>query len=330
MRTAECGSQAVMAVKQRDNKQRVDRTVSTMESKPKVLAVDDDPININILMDLLQDEYQVLAAVNGTTGLQAASRTNPDVILLDITMPDMSGHEVLKQLKADPLTKDIPVIFITGLSDAEDEARGLELGASDYVSKPFNPTVTKARIKTQLRLKQQADQLAAYAFMDGLTGIPNRRAFDEKAAEGFDRCARYQMDFGLILLDVDYFKLYNDHYGHTQGDDCLKAVARAVAAGVSVDEGFAARYGGEEFVVVLPGVAGPRCEALAQSLLAKIWETNIEHTASPDAGRVTISLGVAVGLPSGSSTLEHVLKRADEALYESKAGGRNCVSLKRL
>ena len=176
-----------------------------MELKPKVLAVDDDRININILIDLLADEYQVLAAVNGAMGLKAANRTKPDVILLDITMPDMSGHEVLAQLKADPLTKDIPVIFITGLADAEDEAKGLDMGASDYVSKPFNPTVTKARIRTQLRLKQQADQLAAYAFLDGLTGIPNRRSFDEKAAEGFERCARNQMDFGLILLDLDHF-----------------------------------------------------------------------------------------------------------------------------
>ena len=123
-----------------------------MESKPKVLAVDDDPLNINILMDLLQDEYQVLAAVNGTTGLQAASRTNPDVILLDITMPDMSGHEVLKQLKADPLTKDVPVIFITGLTDAEDEARGLEMGArEDAAQQPSagaRRTVSKGRTLT--------------------------------------------------------------------------------------------------------------------------------------------------------------------------------------
>lgn len=300
-----------------------------MELKPKVLAVDDDRININILIDLLADEYQVLAAVNGAMGLKAANRTKPDVILLDITMPDMSGHEVLAQLKADPLTKDIPVIFITGLADAEDEAKGLDMGASDYVSKPFNPTVTKARIRTQLRLKQQADQLAAYAFLDGLTGIPNRRSFDEKAAEGFERCARNQMDFGLILLDLDHFKLYNDHYGHAQGDDCLKAVAQAIAGGVRADDGFAARYGGEEFVVLLPGIAGPRCEAVAQSLRAKIWALNIEHAASSDADRVTSSFGVAVGRPSSSNTIERVLERADEALYESKGGGRNCVSLKR-
>ena len=153
------------------------------ERKPKILAVDDDRLNINMLIGLLQDEYEVLAAINGTMGLKAAERTNPDLILLDITMPDMNGYEVLAELKADPLTKDIPVIFITGLTDAEDEAKGLDMGASDYVSKPFNATVVKARIRTQLRLKQQADQLAAYAFMDGLTGIPNRRSFDDKAAE---------------------------------------------------------------------------------------------------------------------------------------------------
>ena len=174
------------------------------ERKPKILAVDDDRLNINMLIGLLQDEYEILAAINGTMGLKAAGRTNPDLILLDITMPDMNGYEVLAELKADPLTKDIPVIFITGLTDAEDEAKGLDMGASDYVSKPFNATVVKARIRTQLRLKQQADQLAAYAFMDGLTGIPNRRSFDDKAAEEFERCLRNQTDFGLILLDVDH------------------------------------------------------------------------------------------------------------------------------
>ena len=124
------------------------------ERKPKILAVDDDRLNINMLIGLLQDEYDVLSAINGTMGLKAAGRTNPDLILLDITMPDMNGYEVLAELKADPLTKDIPVIFITGLTDAEDEAKGLDMGASDYVSKPFNATVVKARIRTQLRLKQ--------------------------------------------------------------------------------------------------------------------------------------------------------------------------------
>ena len=114
------------------------------ERKPKILAVDDDRLNINMLIGLLQDEYDVLAAINGTMGLKAAGRTNPDLILLDITMPDMNGYEVLAELKADPLTKDIPVIFITGLTDAEDEAKGLDMGASDYVSKPFNATVVKA------------------------------------------------------------------------------------------------------------------------------------------------------------------------------------------
>ena len=298
------------------------------ERKPKILAVDDDRLNINMLIGLLRDEYDVLAAINGTMGLKAAGRTNPDLILLDITMPDMNGYEVLAELKADPLTKDIPVIFITGLTDAEDEAKGLDMGASDYVSKPFNATVVKARIRTQLRLKQQADQLAAYAFMDGLTGIPNRRSFDDKAAEEFERCLRNQMDFGLILLDVDHFKFYNDHYGHAQGDDCLKSVASAIASGAASNDGFAARYGGEEFVVLLPSASAVSCQSVAESLRSDIWALNIDHAASPVADRVTSSFGVAVGQPSNSTSIEQILERADEGLYECKASGRNCVSLK--
>ena len=302
--------------------------MSSEGRKPKVLAVDDDRMNINMLIGLLEDEYDVLAAINGAMGLKAAGRTNPDLILLDITMPDMDGYEVLNQLKADPLTKDIPVIFITGLTDAEDEAKGLDLGASDYVSKPFNATVVKARIRTQLRLKEQADQLAAYAFLDGLTGIPNRRSFDEKAAEGFERCLRNQMDFGLILLDVDHFKFYNDHYGHAQGDECLKAVAHAIARGIGSEEGMAARYGGEEFVVLLPGVQAARCESIAESLRAGVWDMNLEHAASPVADRVTGSFGVAAGKISASNSVEQILELADEGLYACKGGGRNCVTLK--
>ena len=164
--------------------------------------------------------------------------------------------------------------------------------------------------------------------MDGLTGIPNRRSFDDKAAEEFERCLRNQMDFGLILLDVDHFKFYNDHYGHAQGDDCLKSVASAIAGGAASNDGFAARYGGEEFVVLLPSASAVSCQSVAESLRSDIWALNIDHAASPVADRVTCSFGVAVAQPSSSISIEQIVERADEGLYECKANGRNCVSLK--
>jgi len=295
--------------------------------KPKILAIDDDRFNITTLIGLLENDYEIVVAINGEMGLKAAARAEPDLILLDITMPDMDGYEVLRRLREDELTAEIPVIFITGLTDAEDEARGLDQGAADYISKPFNESVVRARVRTQIRLKQQADQLAAYAFVDGLTGLNNRRAFDEYAARKAARCERAGLSLGILLMDVDHFKRYNDHYGHAEGDECLKQVATAVAAVMNSHGGLVARYGGEEFVIVVPEYDEPAIDALAESVRAAVFAANLEHAASPVASRVTTSVGGVSAVPDAGTRLAQLLELADQALYQAKKDGRNRVHI---
>ena len=298
----------------------------SIEPKPKILIVDDERFNINALVGLLGGSYQVMVAVNGEMAIKAAIKGQPDLILLDIVMPHMDGYEVLKRLKADPLTQDIPVIFITGRSTAEDESFGLEIGASDYISKPFHFGVVMARVKTQIRLKLQSDQLAAYAFKDGLTGLSNRRAFDDHLDREWARCLHLKCPIALILMDVDHFKLYNDHYGHTQGDECLKEISQILNSSVSTPSHLAARYGGEEFAVVLPELSLDQATQVAEQLRLLIETCQIPHEPSPVSEYVTASIGVTSVIPTAEVTIGHVVQKTDLCLYRSKESGRNQVT----
>jgi diguanylate cyclase (GGDEF)-like protein len=293
--------------------------------KPRVLIVDDERFNLNTLNGLLRDDYRIMVATHGEQGLKAALSGRPDLILLDITMPDLDGYEVCRRLKGDPLTQGIPVIFITALSDAADETRGLELGAADYITKPFHPAVVRARVRTQMRLKQQSDLLESYAFRDGLTSLANRRAFDERSAQEWSRSQRTGRPLSVILLDVDHFKLFNDHAGHAAGDDCLKGVARCLEAPMRRATDLVARYGGEEFVVLLPDADHANALAVGEALRAGVAGSSMAHPASPVAPHVTISVGVATSVAKQGSTFAHLLQQADQALYGCKRGGRNRV-----
>jgi diguanylate cyclase (GGDEF)-like protein len=264
-------------------------------------------------------------ATHGEQGLKAALTGRPDLILLDITMPDLDGYEVCRRLKADPLTQGIPVIFITALTDAADETRGLELGAADYITKPFHPAVVRARVRTQMRLKQQSDLLENLAFIDGLTGLANRRALDDRCTQEWSRSLRTGRPLSVILLDVDHFKLFNDHCGHSAGDECLKGVARSLAARVRRPSDLVARYGGEEFVVLLPEADHASAMAVGETLRAGVAEFNMPHPASPVAPHVTISVGVATAVAGPALTFAQLLEHADQALYACKRGGRNRV-----
>ena len=293
--------------------------------KPRILIVDDERFNLNTLHALLKDDYKVMVATSGEQALKAAVTGRPDVILLDITMPGMDGYEVCRRLKDDPLTANLPVIFITGLTDADDETRGLELGAADYITKPFNLSVVRARVRTQLRLKQQSDLLESYAFRDGLTGLANRRAFDERAASEWSRCQRAVLPLSAIMIDVDHFKLYNDSYGHAQGDECLRAVAQALAQRIHRAGDLLARYGGEEFVVLLPNTAHADALTVGESLRGAVQALGMEHRASKVTDHVTISVGVATVTPAEPGPVAPLLKGADSMLYACKSAGRNCV-----
>jgi len=296
------------------------------ENRQKILIVDDTPLNIKMLGELLRDEYKVMVATSGKKALEVvASDTVPDLILLDIMMPDMDGYEVCRQLKTDARTQSIPVIFVSAKSETADEMRGLELGAVDYITKPFSMPIVSARIKTHLALKKKSDLLEWLTCTDGLTNIANRRRLDEFLKQEWNRGRRIHSNLSLIFIDIDFFKKYNDHYGHQAGDDCLVQVASILEKSLGRSTDFVARYGGEEFVAVLPDTAMESSLAIAEQMRKNIEQANMPHASSDVASQVTLSLGVVATVPTDGITPDDLVKAADTALYEAKEGGRNQV-----
>lgn len=295
---------------------------------PRLLVVDDQPINIQALYRSFAADHQVFMATTGRQALQVAEQQRPDLILLDLELPYMDGLAVCQALKGQEHTRDIPVIFVTAHGNDEVETRGLEAGAVDFIHKPINPTVVRARVRTHLTLKQQSDQLRRLAFIDGLTGLHNRRALDERLHTELRHAARTGQPLALAMIDVDFFKAYNDHYGHQAGDDALRAVAQALRHGMLRPVDLAARYGGEEFVCLLPETEASGARAVAERLRAAVQALALPHARSSVAEVLTVSIGVAawpggVGRPPlAPATL---LQAADAALYDAKHGGRNRV-----
>jgi diguanylate cyclase (GGDEF)-like protein len=292
----------------------------------KVLVADDDAINRQVLGELLKPEYTVLLAKNGTQTLERAQRHVPDLILLDVVMPDMDGYEVLRRLRADPDTAHIGVIFISGLDRPEDEANGLKMGAADYIAKPFNAVVVMARVALHLQLVRQRRMLERLANMDALTELANRRRFDEAFSLEWQRAQRSGEPLSLALLDIDCFKQYNDLYGHPAGDRVLRAVARTAAAAMRRPADLAARYGGEELALLLPGTDAVQARHVMESIRHAIALQGIPHAASAAAPMLTVSVGGATYHPPGSETDSELLEAADSHLYQAKQAGRNRVS----
>jgi diguanylate cyclase (GGDEF)-like protein len=292
---------------------------------PTVLVVDDEPSNVQALAKLVKGDARVQVANNGEKALAlAAGDSPPDLILLDIQMPDIDGYEVCRRLKADPATSEIPVIFVTARDTASDEERGLLLGAVDYIAKPFYPAIVRARVRTHLELKRKTDLLERIAWIDGLTSTPNRRYFDDQLDKERRRAQREGHPLSVVMMDVDHFKAYNDHYGHGAGDECLQQVAQAVSRTAARPSDLVARYGGEEFVALLPGTDSAGAAELAERFRAAVADRAIPHAYSSTAEVVTLSLGVATWAPdAGDIPAAELVKMADEALYSAKAAGRN-------
>lgn len=294
-----------------------------------VLIVDDEPINIAVLTDILEERYEILFATDGLKALDLARTAQPDLILLDVMMPVMDGYEVCRRLKEGRDTASIPVVFVTAMTDVDDEARGLELGAMDYITKPVSPPVVRARVRNQIELKQARDQLMRLAVTDGLTGLSNRRHFDSVLEKEYQRLARSRGLLSLILFDIDHFKAYNDTYGHLAGDDCLRRIGGVVLHTLTRAADFGARYGGEEFVCILPETGHDGAVAMAEKLRAGILDLEIPHVKSSASHHVTASLGVVtVRCIAGRSPL-HVVAQADEQLYAAKSSGRNRIQAMR-
>lgn len=287
--------------------------------------VDDLPANIGNLFGLLHGTYQVKTALSGNKALECVySPEPPDLILLDCMMPGMTGYQVCERLKADPETAHIPIVFVTSLDSEEDEEKGLRLGAVDYIIKPFRPAIVLARVENHLKLKDYQDLLRSQSRLDGLTGLANRRAFDELLSREWRRGLRLGSPLSVILLDIDHFKAYNDSYGHLAGDDCLRNVADALADAVRSTD-FVSRYGGEEFACVLPHTDGQGAKEVAEKLRKAIETLAIPHQMSQVCGHVSISLGVASACPQLHQEPEELLNLADQMLYRAKDIGRNAV-----
>lgn len=298
--------------------------MSEIKDRPKLLIVDDNRQNIEILMALFKNEYKIAAAINAQRALKIAqSESPPDLILMDILMPDMDGYELCTVLKEIPATKQIPIIFVTAVSEVMDESRGFNLGAVDYITKPFHPPMVKARVKLHLNLKRKQELLEKYAFLDALTEIPNRRRFDEILKKEWNRAKRSHFPLSLIMIDIDYFKYYNDTYGHGMGDDCLKTVAATLEKSLRRGSDFIARYGGEEFMAILPDTTDNEAVTICQHIADNIKNLAIEHSSSSINDCITVSMGGATTNPNDLTPIEEFIEAADKKMYEAKAAGRN-------
>ena len=299
---------------------------NTAQIRPKLLLVDDQPINIQVLYQIFLADYQLFVATSGERALALCATLQPDLVLLDVVMPDMDGYEVCTRLKADPATRDIPIIFVTAHSDEAQEAHGLDIGAVDFISKPINPKIVRARVKTHVTLKTQADVLRSGVYLDGLTGVHNRRYVDTQLDSEWGRAVRSQAPLSLLMLDVDFFKRYNDRYGHQAGDECLRRVATAIGQKLQRPGDQLARYGGEEFACILPDTDLQAAMQVANAIRDNIYSQQIEHRDSSAADVVTVSVGVCTKLAKQQGgNAQDLLSQSDAQLYAAKQGGRNSI-----
>ncbi len=293
--------------------------------RPKLLLVDDQAVNIQVLHQAFSADHQLIVARSGARALEICAAQQPDLVLLDVVMPDIDGYEVCKRLKADPATCDIPVIFVTSHTDEAQEAHGLDVGAVDFISKPFSTKIVRARVNTHITLKRQSDQLRSWVYVDRLTGVYNRRFFDDRLKSEWGRAARNRTPLSLLMLDVDYFKRYNDHYGHQAGDMCLRCVATAIQEKLQRPGDHVARYGGEEFACILPDTDLAAATHVAQAIRANVFAARMPHLASDLAPVVTVSVSVCTKLAVQAGTAHDLLCQADVQLFAAKRGGRNAV-----
>jgi diguanylate cyclase (GGDEF)-like protein len=298
----------------------------------KVLIIEDSRLILHVAKTILGKRgHDVLLAQDGLAGLETAKSQHPDIILLDIIMPIMDGYQVCQSLKEEDITKDIPVIMLTSKSEPTDKVKGLEMGALDYVTKPFDEGELVARVNTQLRLKELREaleeknqQLRELANRDGLTQLYNHRYFHEQLSKDFLRARRYHESLSCILLDIDYFKKFNDTHGHQTGDVVLRTLGHLIQDSIR-DSDFAARYGGEEFALVLYHSDEPAALDVAERLRQAVEQCEIRH--GDTLLHVTISIGVATIPNEAIRDSKALIECADKALYRAKDNGRNRVEV---
>ena len=299
--------------------------------RPSLLLVDDDPKQIQLMGRLLADLGHIRFATSGEAALRQAIAEPPDLIMLDAEMPGMNGFDTCSELKCLPQLSEIPVIFVTSHTDLGHEVLGFSVGAADFIHKPVSEPILRARVTTHLRLKQLSDELRRIAVTDALTELSNRRAFDTVLAQEWARSLREAQPLSCLMVDVDYFKSYNDLYGHPAGDMCLKSVARALRGVLLRPMDMVARYGGEEFAVLLPNTTLEGASLVGERLLHAVLALHLPHEGGVVDGIVSVSIGVACsdeawsrkgGTVNGKPDSADLVQRADRALYFAKQQGR--------
>jgi diguanylate cyclase (GGDEF)-like protein len=291
----------------------------------KILVVDDEALNRGMLERLLAKEYLLSMSENAEDAWEKLN-TDPDIelVLLDINMPGASGLELLRQVRTKPQFDHIPILIISGMSDEKTEMEGLSYGAADFIYKPFRPLSVKLRVKNHFTLINQRKELEFLSQRDALTGIYNRRAFMEKIETELARLSRGSEPLSILMIDIDYFKQFNDHYGHPEGDVVLKLVAQALQHFTPRKADVCARIGGEEFIILWPQTPAIDATNMAKQLLKSVELLACPHVKSKVSDYVTISAG-GLTVSKRSLDVEAVMRTVDEALYQAKDNGRNRV-----
>lgn len=328
--------------------------LESVKEKEYILVVDDTSLNLQLLLTIIARKgYDGSGVTDGATALSVIEKQIPDLVLLDISMPNMNGFEVCQKLKSNALTCDIPIIFISARDEVLDKVQAFAVGGLDYITKPFQIAEVLVRVENQLtlrrlqrrlqeqneRLKQEIhsrivaenllqeanEKLERLVNLDGLTQLGNRRCLDEYLQQSWQRLAREQQPLALIMCDIDFFKNYNDTYGHIAGDDCLRKVSLLIQQSVRRPADLAARYGGEEFILVLPNTDIEGAMLVAESIYNKLLDVKIPHEDSAVSQFVTLSIGVTALIPKVDSEPSVLLTSADYALYRAKELGRNQI-----
>lgn len=297
----------------------------------KVMIVEDDRAVMMLTSAYIKSfGHEVIPAVDGEEALEKFDPNTINIVLMDYMLPGIDGLETTRRLREIYEGEWFPIIFLTSSADDAHLSKALEAGGDDYLNKPVTPVVLEAKLKAMQRIVTMQQELLEankrmeqLSYLDGLTQIYNRRGFDRSISTEWKRMRRDNNELCLLLIDVDYFKKYNDHYGHQAGDDCLKVVAKAIERVLFRPADIAARYGGEEFAILLPGTDLAGASLVAERVLQTIHEQNISHEYSDISDRLSVSIGIAISNKSANNNILKLIKSADEGLYEAKNSGRN-------